>query len=75
MSTNKPKSFWSKPEGVTGAIFLLAIILGAGYLVSSFLGGIIALAFSRYGRFISCSGRCNFYGAGWQNKSTDFIHV
>lgn len=49
MSTNKPKSFWSKPEGVTGAIFLLAIILGAGYLVSSFLGGIIALAFTTAG--------------------------
>jgi TolA-binding protein len=44
MSTRKPKSFWSKPEGVTGAIFLLAIILGAGYLISTFLGGIIALA-------------------------------
>ncbi len=38
MSTEfKPKSFWRKPEGFTGALFLLALILGAGFLVSSFL--------------------------------------
>jgi len=49
MSTRKPKSFWNKPEGVTGAIFLLGLILGAGYLVSTFLGGIIALASSTAG--------------------------
>ena len=32
----KGKSFWSKPEGITGIVFLLAIILGAAFLVSSF---------------------------------------
>ncbi len=36
----KRKSFWSKPEGITGIIFLLAIILGAAFLVSSFIGAI-----------------------------------
>lgn len=40
----KPKSFWSKPEGVTGALFLGAILLGGGWLVASSLSAILALA-------------------------------
>jgi phage shock protein A len=31
----KPKSFWQKPEGVTGAIFLAGLIGGLGFLVFS----------------------------------------
>ena len=31
----KPKSFWQKPEGVTGLIFLAAIIGGVGFLAFS----------------------------------------
>lgn len=38
----KPKSFWKRPEGVTGIIFLLAIVLGAGILISTFLSAILA---------------------------------
>jgi len=34
----KPKSFWRKPEGFTGALFLLGLILGAGFLITSFIG-------------------------------------
>ena len=30
----KPKSFWQRPEGATGLIFLLAMIAGGGYLLS-----------------------------------------
>jgi len=33
----KPKSFWQKPEGFTGALFLLGLIAGAGWLLISFL--------------------------------------
>jgi hypothetical protein len=40
----KPKSFWKRPEGVTGTIFLLGLIGGAGYLFVTFLPQIIALA-------------------------------
>ena len=29
----KPKSFWKKPEGVTGLLFLIAILAGLGYLL------------------------------------------
>lgn len=28
----KPKSFWERPEGVTGIVFLVALLLGGGYL-------------------------------------------
>ncbi len=34
MADFKPKPFWKRPEGVTGAVFLGALVLGAGYLLS-----------------------------------------
>ncbi|WP_367389466.1 PspA/IM30 family protein [Lewinella sp. LCG006] len=39
MSTEMPnmgkeKSFWKRPEGVTGLIFLAALVAGAGYVIS-----------------------------------------
>ena len=40
----KPKSFWKRPEGVTGMIFLAALLLGGGYLVVTFLPILIGLA-------------------------------
>jgi len=43
-NTGKRKSFWRRPEGVTGAIFLLAILAGLGYLLVTFLPTLIALA-------------------------------
>jgi len=39
----KKKSFWQKPEGVTGLIFLLALILGGGYLLVTGLPFLISL--------------------------------
>lgn len=38
------KSFWKRPEGVTGAIFMLAVLGGLGYLFVTFLPAILALA-------------------------------
>ncbi len=38
----KPKSFWKRPEGVTGAIFLGGLLIGGGLLVATFLPAIIA---------------------------------
>lgn len=29
----KPKSFWKRPEGVTGSVFLVALLAGAGFLL------------------------------------------
>lgn len=40
----KPKSFWKRPEGVTGMIFLGGLILGGGYLFATFLPVLIGLA-------------------------------
>ncbi len=31
----KPKSFWKRPEGITGMIFLAALIGGAGFLLTA----------------------------------------
>ena len=39
----KKKSFWKRPEGITGMIFLLALILGGGYLFVTFLPLILEL--------------------------------
>jgi len=43
MQEFKPKKFWQKPEGVTGAIFLAAIVGGIGFLIASNPGFIPAL--------------------------------
>jgi len=40
----KPKSFWQRPEGVTGIIFLAALVVGGGFLLSMALPWLIALA-------------------------------
>lgn len=39
----KPKSFWSRPEGVTGTIVLTGLLVGAGALVYKFLPVLINL--------------------------------
>lgn len=40
----QPKSFWKRPEGITGTIFLIALLAGAGLLLANFLPALIALA-------------------------------
>lgn len=39
-----PKSFWQKPEGVTGLVFLSALVLGGGYLIATNLQALAELA-------------------------------
>ncbi len=41
MQGMKPKSFWQRPEGVTGLIFLAAIAAGAVYLLTAINWGLI----------------------------------
>lgn len=38
------KGFWQRPEGVTGAIFMLAILGGLGFLLVKYMSVLIALA-------------------------------
>lgn len=40
----KPKSFWQKPEGTTGMLFLAGLLVGGGYLLFKALPFLIALA-------------------------------
>jgi hypothetical protein len=40
----QPKSFWQRPEGVTGMLFMGGIILGGGYLLYKILPVLIDLA-------------------------------
>ncbi len=39
----KPKSFWKRPEGITGAIFMGGILLGGGFLLFSVMPFLIGL--------------------------------
>jgi len=41
MAEYKPKSFWKKPEGVTGAIVLAGLVIGAGAAITAALPWII----------------------------------
>ncbi len=40
----KAKSFWQRPEGITGMIFLAALIIGGGYLFATALPFLLTLA-------------------------------
>lgn len=53
MTEQKGKSFWSRPEGVTGALFLAAIIFGVGYVTLSSLAAILSFVTTTMGAFIS----------------------
>ena len=44
-----PKSFWKRPEGVTGLLFMAGILVGGAYLVMSSLGAIMAFASTTLG--------------------------
>ena len=48
-AAGKPKSFWSRPEGVTGSVFLLAVLGGLGFLLFSNIGAIVGFASSLLG--------------------------
>jgi phage shock protein A len=39
----KPKGFWSKPEGVTGSVVLGGLLLGGGFLLYKYLPYLISL--------------------------------
>lgn len=47
------KSFWKRPEGVTGILFLLAAVIGGGYAVMTGLGAILAFASTTLGLAVS----------------------
>ena len=42
MTEIKPKSFWRKPEGVTGALVLAGLLIGGGFLAATSIAAILA---------------------------------
>lgn len=53
MSTVKQKSFWSRPEGTTGALFLTAILAALGYVLFTSAGAILAFISTTIGIVVS----------------------
>lgn len=49
----KPKSFWSRPEGTTGAVFLLGIVGGLGWLLVKNSAAILGLLSNTVGIVLS----------------------
>ena len=40
---HKSRSFWTKPEGITGALVLGGLVIGGGFLLTSILPALVAL--------------------------------
>ena len=53
MAEIKKKTFWSRPEGVTGALVLAGIVIGGGYLIATSLAAILAFASTTIGIVVS----------------------
>ncbi|MEO6131374.1 MAG: hypothetical protein ABIQ02_05970 [Saprospiraceae bacterium] len=53
MDGYKPKTFWERPEGVTGGLFFAAIIIGAGILTVKSLAFVIGALTSGIGLVVS----------------------
>jgi phage shock protein A len=49
---NQPKSFWKRPEGVTGALFLIGLIAGGAYLAAGALGAILSFLSTLLGTIV-----------------------
>jgi len=49
----KPKSFWKKPEGMTGLIFLVAILGAAGFLIATAGGAILSFISTTIGLVVA----------------------
>ena len=49
----KQKTFWQRPEGMTGGIFMLALMAGIGYLVATNIGPIMTFISTTIGLVMS----------------------
>ena len=69
----KPKTFWQKPEGTTGAVFLMGIIGALGYVLFKFSAQILAMLSNTIGivallaikTFIGFITKYGFKAFGW----------
>jgi TolA-binding protein len=53
MSELKPKSFWQKPEGITGALFLIGIIGAISFILTTSFAALMALFSTTAGIVVS----------------------
>ncbi len=53
MPKNKSRSFWTKPEGITGAIFLIGAILLGASLISTGIGALLAFIATGIGKVVT----------------------
>ena len=49
MEEHKPKTFWQKPEGKTGLVILIALLVGGGILLASVWSALVSLTSSILG--------------------------
>jgi len=49
----KKKSFWKRPEGKTGLVFIVALLIGGGILASTFLSLLISFITSTVGMIVT----------------------
>jgi len=49
----KPKSFWKRPEGITGLMFLAALLIGGGFLITTFASAIMTFIGTTIGLVVS----------------------
>lgn len=55
MPEQKKKSFWKRPEGVTGAIVLAGLVIGTGALIATFLIPILSFLKTMIGMVVTLS--------------------
>ena len=55
----RPKGFWERPEGITGGLFMAALVLGGGFLLYQALPTLIALAQNTLYRALVFSIACS----------------
>ncbi|KXK38229.1 MAG: hypothetical protein J5I52_10345 [Saprospiraceae bacterium] len=53
MTELKVKSFWSKPEGITGIAFLVLLLFGVGYVGITFMASILSFVMTTLGGLVS----------------------
>ncbi len=51
----KPKSFWQRPEGVTGLLFLVAVLGGLGFVIATFGAAILSFIGTTIGLFVAAA--------------------
>ncbi len=73
MSEIKPKSFWQKPEGITGALVITGAILGIGYVLTTALASVLALLSTTLGSIIGLMGLGLVLYMAIDNKSRSLV--